>query len=85
MVSKNQQIIAYPNPTRGLFTLELRGSQECAMTRMEIFSMNGLKVFTQELNGGQKHTFSVEGLNPGIYFIHVTISDGPETFKLVKL
>jgi hypothetical protein len=85
MAVKGQQVVAYPNPARGTFTLELRGSSESVMTNVEIYSLNGLRVMTQPLAGELKHVFSVEGLNPGVYFIHVTTTSGPETVKLVKL
>ncbi len=82
---KNQHIRAYPNPTNDAVTLELSGTVETGMTKVEIYGMNGVKVLSKVLIGERKHTFTLETLRPGIYFIHVTTGGTLETMKLIKL
>jgi hypothetical protein len=55
------------------------------MTKVEIYGMNGVKVLSKVLIGERKHTFTLETLRPGIYFIHVTTGGTLETMKLIKL
>ncbi|MEI7725838.1 MAG: T9SS type A sorting domain-containing protein, partial [Bacteroidota bacterium] len=81
----NQHVRAYPNPTSGLVTLELTGTNETGMTTVGIYGMNGVMVLSADLGGKHKHTLSVESLCPGIYFIHVMTGSGKETLKLIKM
>jgi hypothetical protein len=83
--AKTQRIIAYPNPTTGLFTLEMNRTSESTMSKVEVYSMSGVKVMSQDLPGERKHLFSVDGLKSGIYIVHVTTDSGLETVKLIKL
>ena len=84
-LTKNQRIRIYPNPANGSFTLELTGASETGMRKVDIYSMNGVNVMSGDLAGERKHIFLVEGLHPGIYFIHVTTGNTLETLKLIKL
>ena len=84
-ISKTQRVIAYPNPTTGLFTLEMNRNSESTMSKVEVYSISGVKVLSQDLAGEQKHQFSLDGMSSGVYFIHVTATSGLETLKMIKL
>jgi hypothetical protein len=84
-VVKSLRAVAYPNPTNGIFTVALSGTSGSTLLKVEIYSMSGLRVLSQDLPGERKHVFSVDGLNSGIYIIHVTTDNGLETVKLIKL
>lgn len=84
-IGTSRNIRLYPNPVTSNFTLELTGMENAGLTRLEIYSMNGLKVYTKECNGDSKQTVSVAELRPGVYFIHATTGGGKETLKLIKL
>ncbi|MDP1621871.1 MAG: T9SS type A sorting domain-containing protein [Bacteroidales bacterium] len=75
----------YPNPATGSFTLEFTDNETTGLTKIEIYSISGLKVFTKECNGVRKQSVSVSDLRPGVYFIHVTTGGGREALKLIKL
>ncbi|MDP1621881.1 MAG: T9SS type A sorting domain-containing protein [Bacteroidales bacterium] len=75
----------YPNPATSSFTLELTGGETAGLTKLEIYSISGLKVFNKECNGVSKQSVSVSDLRPGVYFVHVTMGVGRETLKLIKL
>ncbi len=81
----NQSVRVYPNPTTGTFTVEVKGDSQAMMTKAEIYSMNGLKVHTENLNNQRKHEFSMPELTTGIYFIHVYTNERSEILKVVKL
>ncbi len=84
MVS-SQSIFAYPNPTNGIFTVEVKGDSQVMMTKADIYSISGMKVQTVMLANERKHDFSVTGFAPGIYFIHVFTNERSEILKIVKL
>jgi hypothetical protein len=80
-----QTIRAYPNPTSGLFTVELKGDNGNVMTKAELYSVSGAKVMSVDLKNERKHEFSINGFAPGIYFIHVHTPQRSEILKIVKL
>jgi hypothetical protein len=75
----------YPNPTTGIFTLELTGGEETGRVRIEVLNMKGVKVLSAELNGTRKQQFSISSMPPGLYFIHVVSGEKAETMKLIKM
>ena len=74
----------YPNPTSGLFTVELNGPGKTGLTRIEIYNINGVKVMAEGLHGERKHQFAGSEFKPGIYFIRVYSENQVETVKLIK-
>ncbi len=74
----------YPNPTNGSFTLELTQENPLAITKVEIFGMQGEKVLTSSISGEQKHTFSLDGNRAGCYFIRVICDDHSGVMKIIK-
>ncbi|MCX6307044.1 MAG: T9SS type A sorting domain-containing protein, partial [Bacteroidetes bacterium] len=74
----------YPNPTDGLFVLELYGSGPVENTRVEIFSMTGEKLFATDLTGGMKYHLSLTGKPAGIYLLHVISGKKSETTRIIK-
>ncbi|MDO8899227.1 MAG: T9SS type A sorting domain-containing protein, partial [Bacteroidales bacterium] len=78
----NQSIQLYPNPTNGLFTLEIKGF-ESSKLNIQITDLLGRKVFTETINnesGSILRQISMEGNENGIYLL--TIDNGQT--KVVK-
>jgi hypothetical protein len=75
----------YPNPTTGLFSLEVKGYVADEMIQVDIFNMQGDKVICRNLPGVQKIEFSLSGKPSGIYLIRVTTLRTSESFRLIKL
>jgi hypothetical protein len=46
--------------------------------------MRGDKVLNGEMIGERSHLFSLSGVAPGIYFIHVASETNVEVFKIIK-
>ncbi len=84
-LTSSQSIRAYPNPTTGIFTVEVKGDDNAVMTKVEIFTISGMKVKTVNIDNERKHEFNLSGLNTGIYFIHVFTNERSEILKIVKL
>jgi hypothetical protein len=84
---KSSQIhfLLYPNPTTGAFTLIQKGDQPLAQARVELYSMRGEKLMTENMMGEQKHEFRLPNIPDGLYFVKVVAEGYAETIKLIKI
>ena len=71
-------IILYPNPNKGQFSLSLP-EEDCDIV---VFNSLGQQVFSQQAKG--LTTLNLEGLDNGMYFVKVKSADGVSTLKFVK-
>jgi hypothetical protein len=69
----------YPNPNKGQFSLNLP-EEDCEIA---VYNAIGQQVYQQSNTKG-KTTFSLEGLDEGMYFGTVKSSSAVSTFKFVK-
>ncbi len=74
----------FPNPTTGMFTLELAGAVDDRTSSMEIFTLMGERVMSEQLFGDAQHQFDLTFRPKGIYIVRVTIGDKMGIKKLVK-
>lgn len=74
----------YPNPTTGVFTLELSNSDTSRKTMVEIYGMKGEKLLSYELTGAQKHEFSLSGNPAGIFLIRVINERNSGISRIIK-
>ena len=74
----------YPNPTTGGFFLELKGIEETAELKVEMYDMLGERVLTTELQGQMKYNLSLTGKPVGVYFIRVVSGKLAGTGKIIK-
>jgi hypothetical protein len=77
-------IVVYPNPSSGIFTLEIKGLSNSDKVSVEIFSARGEKIMTKEMIGERKHLFSLSDRPVGIYFVRVITGKGVETIKVIR-
>jgi len=82
--TNGSQARVYPNPTSGVFTVELNGTGNTGIARIEIYNINGVKVMSEGLQGERKHQCAGSDFKPGIYFIRVYSENQVETVKLIK-
>jgi hypothetical protein len=61
----------YPNPTPGLFTLEISNFDLKEKANVTIYGVRGERIQEKEIFGEQRPVFSIEGQLPGIYLIRV--------------
>lgn len=76
-VSGNVSI--YPNPTTGLFTMDIREKATVFIT-----DINGLVVYNSEAVLGTID-IDLSGLNKGIYFVHLRYRDSLKTSRVIKM
>jgi hypothetical protein len=75
----------YPNPTPGVFTLELTGYDQEATIVVDVFGLRGETIRRKELSGAQQlHTLSIEGYQPGMYFIRVVSGQQVGVERIIK-
>ncbi|MCX6269256.1 MAG: choice-of-anchor J domain-containing protein [Bacteroidetes bacterium] len=74
----------FPNPTTGMFMLELTGIDPAEKVRVEIYGMKGEKILAKEITGRKLQEFSLSEAPSGLYFVRVYAQGKAETIKLVK-
>ncbi|MCX6269411.1 MAG: T9SS type A sorting domain-containing protein [Bacteroidetes bacterium] len=74
----------YPNPTNGNFTLVQKGDRVYGTVKVEVYSMSGERVMTDQMIGEQKHEFRFTDVPVGLYFVRVVADDYVETIKLIR-
>src|SRR5690606_10076470 len=76
------EIQIFPNPSEVILTFKIPHAVQNA--KVQIFSIDGKIVFSEEGNLETTNSYNLKHLNSGLYF--VTISDGKKTFtaKWVK-
>ncbi|MCX6306678.1 MAG: T9SS type A sorting domain-containing protein [Bacteroidetes bacterium] len=74
----------YPNPTDGLFTLDLIKMEEPGPLQVEIYSMQGEMVLSRKFAASQKHTLSLADRASGIYLLRIFSKRQPLSVKIIK-
>jgi hypothetical protein len=74
----------YPNPTSGMFTLELNEVRETSTIVVEIFSIIGEKVLGYEFSEFKEYIFDLSERQPGVYLVRVMRGDQIGVEKLIK-
>ena len=74
----------YPNPTTGVFTLDLGNASGTEKSLVEIYGMRGDKVFSTEITGAGKHELTLAGKPTGVYMIRVISGNNTETARIIK-
>ena len=77
------KISIYPNPNAGNFTLELSDIND--EVNIEIFSLNGQKVYSTELEtfGITKENINLTEMPKGIYFLKIINNNAVDTRKII--
>lgn len=71
---------AYPNPNNGHFVVEL---DEALEGTIEVFSLTGQLVNSQELNNQKMIDFDLSHLESGIYTLNVMTATGKTTLRMI--
>lgn len=80
-----KEVTVYPNPTTGIFNLQLNATQE---TTYELTLMNalGVQVMTETLkvNGAATHTIDLSDMAQGVYYLYLRNNSGTIIEKIIK-
>jgi hypothetical protein len=74
----------YPNPTTGIFTLELPGFEASSLVLCEIYDMMGKRVWYKQLPANTNYLFDLTAEQTGVYFIRIMSGSEAKVIKLVK-
>jgi hypothetical protein len=76
-------ILAYPNPTKGVFRLQLRGTT--GKVQVKVLNSNGAVVQQKRMNVNEGSTidFNLSGKAKGLYFIQVVSEHGVQVAKVL--
>ena len=74
----------YPNPTTGIFTLELNSVNDSGSVKIEIFNLLGERILNTEQKTNSHYQFDLSGNKAGVYFIRVNSSGRINQKKLIK-
>ncbi len=74
----------YPNPTTGDFTLELLEFKGNSELHVELYNAQGNLILTKQLPVERLYTFTLYGMQPGMYLVRVYKSNEAGTGKLIK-
>ena len=80
----NDLFRVYPNPTTGIFTLELNTGNESGSVRIEIFNLLGERILNTEQQTNSHYQLDLSGNKAGVYFIRVNSSGRIDQKKLIK-
>ncbi|MDX5346033.1 MAG: zinc-dependent metalloprotease [Hymenobacteraceae bacterium] len=76
-------IVVYPNPSQGLFVLELPEQTESTCS-IRVYNMSGQLVYQQQIGQMRQHELSLQQQPNGIYVLEVENGSKLERVKLVK-
>lgn len=77
-------IRVFPNPTTGIFTLELPENEEDSRANVEIYSMMGELVQQTILFGERSYQFNLSQHSRGIYIVRVLLGENLYMEKVIR-
>ncbi|WP_405293232.1 T9SS type A sorting domain-containing protein [Algibacter sp. Ld11] len=81
--SKFQNLTISPNPCTDTFTYKIE-SQLSDAINIEVFTIDGRKINSEQTSNGNSGTVSTEHLSKGLYLIRITAGAVQETRRLIK-
>ena len=84
MISSNGKIRVYPNPSSGLFNIDLSRNNHNQLTRLEVYNPMGEKLVMKDITGRVSCLVDLTKYNRGVYFIAVLGKDYHEVIKVIK-
>ena len=77
-------ILVYPNPAH--HSISIASEKPISSTfELEVFNVNGQRVYTDSGNKFTTHTIALSEFNTGIYFIHLQVGSELITDKFIKM
>ncbi|HHZ64779.1 MAG TPA: T9SS type A sorting domain-containing protein [Flavobacteriales bacterium] len=85
--TRDNDILVYPNPNNGLFTLDLSRFDLVGNMQLSVFSIDGQRIQSRSINGGSTPInieVDLENNKKGIYFLKL-VTDGEVVTKKIVL
>jgi hypothetical protein len=84
IIPERAPLRAYPNPTTGIFTLEVPQTGDEPTLIIEVYSMLGENLLRTELPAETHYTLDLTGRQPGMYIVRVIRGQEMDFVKVVK-
>lgn len=83
ILKNNKRSKLFPNPTRNYLTIQF---PELSSYKVSVFQINGVKVIEAKSNQKLEHSFNVNALSKGVYFVKIQPDNSKEfsTIKFIK-
>lgn len=72
-LTSDSNIKIYPNPNDGSFIIELENDDSEEQAQVEVFDIQGKKIYSANLNKDQINYISIPQISKGIYFIKINL------------
>ncbi len=84
--TSNAKFAVYPNPSNGVFTLEVESEDNLGDIQVEVYDITGKSVYTDNFFAGTSlmKQVNLSNLNGGIYFLR-TVINGENTIQKVTI
>lgn len=79
----NQNIILYPNPTRGLFKISVNKLDEAVKNYFYLFSSNGSRLMNKNLSNNMT-TVDISNYPKGTYLLNISLGGKVSKWKVIK-
>jgi hypothetical protein len=77
----NTEMLVYPNPSSGVFTLSVSGIVNPSV--LSISNVEGQEVYKEAISGNTNDLIDLSNLAKGMYFVRLLISDNTQVKKIV--
>ena len=74
----------YPNPTSGVFTVQMNEEMRSAPVFLELRGLHGELVKSMHSEGNTHLNFSLENRPTGVYFLRILSGKNASTFKIIR-
>jgi hypothetical protein len=72
-LTSDSQIKIYPNPNDGTFAIELENNDSDELANVEVFDIQGKKIYSTNLNKEQINYITIPQISKGMYFIKINL------------
>ncbi len=78
------ELLLYPNPATSFISIE-SGMDPSVISTLQILNVNGQVVYSQQEKLSGNKLISLEGWNPGVYFVYLEVGDEIRRNKFIKM
>jgi hypothetical protein len=82
-LTPEQEVKLYPNPTKGILTVEIPRLSETSPAKIQIIDISGRTVKHRK-TASRQNTFDFSNQANGIYLMKITLNDEISTWKIIK-
>jgi len=78
-----KEILIYPNPTKGILTVEIKGYTEEMKAEFRLMDMSGKTIIDRKADSSSQ-TFDLSRQTAGIYLLQIRINSEAVVWKIIK-